>query len=1258
MSDRRVGARAAAILGVLLASTILPIGAAASGVPSTDSMAAASPEPLTAPAAPPTSQEALAAAPVDTGEWGPLLDWGVQAKHMVQLSTGKVLVWSTGDNARVWDPTTGTFSLAPATFADLHCAGQSTLADGRVIVVGGQVGSPHNGHNITSLFDPITQTWTRGADMTDLRWYASSTTLADGKVLATSGDAPDGSRSTVPELYDPATNSWTRLTGAVRDQPLYPFMFVLPNGKAYEAGPKKSTATIDVSGTGGWTAGPTGFWDTSGYSESQAMYLPGKILRAGGGDPAIARAAVIDMNAVSPAWREIAPMSFARRRMNMTILADGTVLALGGTGSADSEAAAVLAPEIWDPSTERWTTVASMAEARMYHSSAVLLPDGRVVIGGGEAAGRLRAQIYSPPYLFKGARPTISGAPGTAVWGSTFSFNSPDAAGITSVVLMRPTAATHAIDMNQHYVPLTFTRSGTQMTATAPPSGGAAPPGDYMLIVKNSAGVPSVASWIRIGSSANVQPGTIAGTVTDSATSAPIAGATVSTGGRSTTTNASGAYSLTGVPAGEVQITVAASSYASEVRQAIVTGGQTTTLNVSMSHPGDVSGLVTHSQTGAPIVGATVGYPGGVTVTDATGHYSITGLPAGSHDLTFAATGFVSADHTVTVTAGGTTILDVQLAPTATFVTGEVRDSLTNAVLAGATVSVDIGQTTTTDSQGRYRIDLLPGTYQVTASAAGYQSSTGSAVINGGSYASLDFSLVPTPPPASTLTFTSIADTTVKSTNPTKNYGTGVELLLRQGNSANTTTNTSYLRFAVSGIAGRGVTGAKLRLHVTDAGPQGGAVHRTSAAWTETGLTWNTAPPANGAALAVIGAVSVGQWVDVPLPSGTVSADGQLDLVMLASSTNSVYYSSRESTDDPQLIVDLTAGPAPTPTPTATPTVAPTATPTTAPTATPTSAPTATPSTTPTTTPTVAPTATPTVAPTSPPTIAPTATPTIAPTATPTIAPTPTPTVAPTATPTVAPTPTPTPTPPSPPPGGTPVRQMTFEGGLLDPSTGVDSATGVVALDTASPIHGTASARFANTTGYLQESFPATADTYLTMRVRIVALPAGSPRIVFLSNAGTTVGNITLSSAGRLRLRDASTAIGAESAPLAAGNTYLIGLHQSRGTGSDGVLEAFVAPDGGTFGAPFARTTSGAWATSADRTRFGATNGTAVDLTIDDVLLASGGMPAAVASSGAIVLAAAVPGSSYAFADIDRTGGFLAVNDPRFTFSCPVAPVA
>ena len=593
------------------------------------------------------------AAPSDTGTWGPILDWGQQAKHMAMLSTGKVLVWSTGDNARVWDPTNGTFRLTPFTFGDLHCAGQSTLADGRVIVVGGQNVQTHAGTNITALFDPATETWVNGASMHDLRWYATSTTLADGRVLATSGDAPDGSRSQIPEVYDPATNTWTQLTGAQRDQPLYPFMFVLPNGLVFDAGSKASTALLNPAGTGSWTPGPTALYSTNGYSESAVQYLPGKILRAGGGDPSIKTAMVIDMNAGNPSWRAIDPMAFARRRMNLMLLADGTVMAIGGTASGDSEAAAVLAGEIWNPTTETWSTVESMGEARMYHSSAVLLADGRVVVGGGEAGGRLRAQIYSPSYLFKGNRPVISGAPGSAAYGTTIQVTSPDAASITSVALLRPPASTHAFDMNQRYVPLNFTRSGTTLNATGPASGGVAPPGDYMLIIKNASGVPSVARFVRIGTTGGLQPGTVAGRVTDSVTHAAIQGATVASSAGNDTTDSQGRYSIGGAPAGELQLTFSKGGYATETQSALITGGGTTTLDVELAPPGGVAGRVTDSSTGDPIVGATVTYPGGVTITDDSGDYQINGVPAGSLDVSYSALGYVSDSRTVTVPAGG-----------------------------------------------------------------------------------------------------------------------------------------------------------------------------------------------------------------------------------------------------------------------------------------------------------------------------------------------------------------------------------------------------------------------------------------------------------------------------------------------------------------------------------------------------------------------------------------------------------------------------
>jgi PKD repeat protein len=443
-------------------------------------------------AAPPS--QALEGPPDQVGQWGPVLDWGVQGKHMTLLHTGNVLIWSSGDQARIWNPDTGEFTLTPAPFGDVHCAGQVSLADGRIMVVGGQAGAIHDGIPVTSIFNPLSNTWTRGGDMAYSRWYPTLTTLPDGRALVTSGDATNGTRIDVPEIYDPTTDAWT--PAAPRAQGLYPFMYVLPNGKVYEAGTGTSTALFDPT-SGSWSNGPAAKFGSSAYSESGATYAPGKIMRAGGGDPAMNRTQVIDMNASNPQWQETAPMAFPRRRMNTPVLADGSIMAVGGTRQSDDVTQAVLEGEIWSPSTKQWTTVAAMSEARMYHSTALLLPDGRVVTAGGEAGGRLRAQVYSPPYLFKGPRPVITASPSDAAYGATLTVGT-NVTDIEKVALIRPSAVTHAIDMNERYVPLAFSASGSTLKVDAPATANHAPPGYYMLVVTDSKGVPSVAKWVHL----------------------------------------------------------------------------------------------------------------------------------------------------------------------------------------------------------------------------------------------------------------------------------------------------------------------------------------------------------------------------------------------------------------------------------------------------------------------------------------------------------------------------------------------------------------------------------------------------------------------------------------------------------------------------------------------------------------------------------------------------------------------------------------
>jgi len=174
-------------------------------------------------------------------------------------------------------------------------------------------------------------------------------------------------------------------------------------------------------------------------------------------------------------------------------------------------AQAVFEAEIWSPATEQWQTMAAMKTPRLYHGSALLLPDGRVLVAG---SGRLNgaidqenAEIFSPPYLFRGARPTITAAPSRVEYGASFDIQTPDAASIASVSLIRAGSVTHTFDRDQRFLELTFRQTAGGLTIDAPANANQAPPGYYMLFVLNGNGVPSVASWVRLPSPAeDLQP--------------------------------------------------------------------------------------------------------------------------------------------------------------------------------------------------------------------------------------------------------------------------------------------------------------------------------------------------------------------------------------------------------------------------------------------------------------------------------------------------------------------------------------------------------------------------------------------------------------------------------------------------------------------------------------------------------------------------------------------------------------------------------
>jgi hypothetical protein len=466
-----------------------------------------------------TAAAAVAGAPQDVGQWGPVVDWPVVGVHVALLPNGKVLAYdSIGDNATesypvqdhtratVWDPATGVQTPVNVdTGFNIFCSGLAHLIDGSVFIAGGNADQQLNGIVQTHLFDPTTNTWTLGANMLGARWYPTVTPLRNGEMLITSG------RVNTPEVR--ALNGTLRpLTTASLSLPLYPWLDVSPDGRAFYSGPDPTLRALDTTGTGTWQTVGQRDSITRDYG-GHALFDIGKMLVAGGG-ASTKDARVIDVNGASPQVAATAPMAFGRRQHNLTVLADGSVLATGGNSSGASLVdlnAGVYPAELWSPATGQWRTLAAMQITRQYHSTALLLPDGRVLSSGGGICGTCdtvgylakNAEIFSPPYLFQSdgtlaPRPTIDAAPSSAGYGASLDIGTGNPAGIRKVALVRLGAVTHSDNMEQRYVPLSFTAGATSITATAPANANVAPPGYYMLFIVDANGVPSVARMLQV----------------------------------------------------------------------------------------------------------------------------------------------------------------------------------------------------------------------------------------------------------------------------------------------------------------------------------------------------------------------------------------------------------------------------------------------------------------------------------------------------------------------------------------------------------------------------------------------------------------------------------------------------------------------------------------------------------------------------------------------------------------------------------------
>ena len=449
----------------------------------------------------------------------------------------------------------------PPGVAPIYCSAQSFLPNGEVLVTGGNLVLPGvsdpaypdwAGLNRAFTFNPWTERWTQQPQMSDGRWYPTQVELADGRTIVIGGyadDAPGRVLNFDFEVFNPAAGSSgvgefeLHPEVTLPDQLLYPHLFTMPDERVLVAGPApKHSALIDAGEPGDpitWTnlkrsngprnggaavlqpGSPRGSWKVTQIGGFGFELDEGAPVR-----PPTATTETIDLKQPDEGWNMDSPLKISRSYQNTVLLPDRSMVTIGGGyGSNDQDGVYAIDSdgarrqvELFDPKTGDWRLGPAQMEDRGYHATAVLLPDGRVFSGGdnkhplepnGSNSDTDTAEIYSPPYLFKGKRPAIGKAPKRAGWGERIKVVTKGRSKATSAVLVAPGATTHGADMNQRVVPLrskikkSVKRKGRKrgydgLEVTTPPKPAVAPPGYYMLFVLNAKGVPSVAKWVQL----------------------------------------------------------------------------------------------------------------------------------------------------------------------------------------------------------------------------------------------------------------------------------------------------------------------------------------------------------------------------------------------------------------------------------------------------------------------------------------------------------------------------------------------------------------------------------------------------------------------------------------------------------------------------------------------------------------------------------------------------------------------------------------
>jgi Domain of unknown function (DUF1929)/FG-GAP-like repeat len=462
----------------------------------------------------------------------------VLAVHAALLHTGDVIFFAGSSNdpdrhaahqygTAVWHYPSRNVSR-PDTPVDLFCCGHAFLPDGRLVAAGGtEQYDPFFGLRQTVSFDPhggpadpasstgTVGAWTAEPEMAGGRWYPALVPLPDGRILAVAGLDETSMLNLVPEIFTDGAGWTSRPVSS--HWPMYAHLFGLADGRLFYSGGQygdnngvrpavwdlATNATVDVPDLP----------DAGSRNQSASVLLPPaqdqRVMIIGGGPydmhnqaGATASTAVADLTVTAPAYAPAPPLNMARMHLCATLLPDRSVLVNGGAMMEESTAQAAFGAEIYRSAAATWTMAADSRVPRLYHSVALLTPDGKVVTAGSNPQRKteeLRIEVFWPPYLFAGPRPSCVPAQIEVSPGQVLAATVTDAADLASACLIRPGATTHSSDAEQRLVDVPYdVTAPTMIDLHVTANSALAPPGWYLLFIVTAAGVPSVGAWLHL----------------------------------------------------------------------------------------------------------------------------------------------------------------------------------------------------------------------------------------------------------------------------------------------------------------------------------------------------------------------------------------------------------------------------------------------------------------------------------------------------------------------------------------------------------------------------------------------------------------------------------------------------------------------------------------------------------------------------------------------------------------------------------------